>query len=201
MNYLITAEQKNFFEKQHFIEFEGFLTEEQLAILKKCKECTRDLSRKNFELSKIVKNKLFAKLAKELFLQKELRLGYDEIIEFPLSFSEATSLEEISSVRPLVGALMLCIEGESDNSENEPLDGFAPFPQKPGNAIFFAPSHKWNLEAIAKRKKQKFLLIAYAAPRAMYIFQDKDRYTHTLKALGLVFGDRLREKDHPILGR
>ena len=205
MNYLITAEQKTFFEKHHFIEFEELVTESQLAILKKCKESGRDVARKDSKVEKIVRNSLFAKLTKELFLQRELRLGYDEIFELPLVFSKPMTLAEVSAVAPLVAGLMICIEGESGNPANQISEiangSFDPFPQKPGNALFFLPTLSWDIEAIAKRSKQKFLLITYATRRAMYIFQDKDPYVHTLKRLGYVFGDRLIEKYHPTLGR
>src|SRR5207302_345268 len=96
---------------------------------------------------KIVKNPLFAKLAKELFVQRELRFGYDEIYELPLHVKAPIKLAEVSTIAPLVAGLMICLEGECDIPANQPeeLKGYCdPFPKKPGNALFFDPWLSWN---------------------------------------------------------
>ena len=205
MKYQITADQKSFFEKNQYIEFEDLVKETQLATLQKCKERGRDIARKNPEVQKIVQSALFAKIVKELFLQKVIRFGYDELYELPLikdssAKGEMTeTLFEKSSILPLVGAVMICIQNESEGFD--PSFPHAPFAQKPGNVIFFSPTLVWDFEPLYQCTKQKYLLITYASPRALYIYQEKDPYTHTLKAQGYVFGDRLKEKYHPTLGR
>lgn len=214
MKYQIPADQKSFFEKNQYIEFEGLVKQAQLATLQKCKERGRDISRKNHEVKKIVQSALFAKIAKELFLLKALRFGYDELYELPLikggqvkgelPKGELTgTLFEKSSVSPLVAAVMICISNEAENLDSSfsTPPPPAPFAQKPGNVIFFSPTLIWDFEALCHCAKQKYLLIAYANSRALYIHQEKDPYMHTLKAHGYVFGDRLKETYHPTLGR
>ena len=203
MKFSLTADQKCFFEKQQFIEFEGLISESQLAILQRCKGIGRDISRENMEMQKIVRSSLFAKIAKELCGERVLRLGFDELYELPLTLPCSMTLFERSSIAPLVCAVMIAIEGDEDAlATTPPQEGqFDPFPMKKGNVLFFLPNLLWEKELLQARAKQKCLLIAYANPRALYIFQEKDPHVHLLKRLGYVFGDRLKETIHPTLGR
>lgn len=198
MHYFLSADQKAFFEKQGFIEFEGLVSEAEVAILKRCK-AERDSSRADPQIEKIVYSSLFAKIASELSLQKRLRFGYDEQYFLPIVETGRATLNDTNSIRGLVSALMICLEGESDAPANSLP--FTPFPQKPGNATIFLPTLEWDYSLFSKRPKQRFLLITYATTRAMYVFEEKDPHTHALKRLGYVFGDRLGEACNPILSR
>lgn len=196
--YFLSADQKAFFEKQGFIEFEGLVSEAEVAILKRCKS-QRDSSRDDPQIEKIVHSSLFAKIASELSLQKRLRFGYDEQYFLPIVETGRSTLNESNSIRGLACAMMICLEGESENDANSLP--FTPFPKKPGNATFFLPTLHWDYSLFSKRPKQRFLLIAYATMRAVYAFEENDPHTHALKKLGYVFGDRLGEACHPILSR
>ncbi|MDB6081004.1 MAG: hypothetical protein JWO53_276 [Chlamydiia bacterium] len=198
MQYFLSADQKAFFENHGFIEFEGLVSDEQLAVLKRHKG-TRDVSRKDPQIEKIVKSAVFSKLASQLSLKKLLRFGYDEVYELPIQRSGVQTLEEANSIRGLVCGLMICIDGESDQAINGLP--FNPFPKKPGNIILFLPTLAWDFDTLTESTKQKFLLITYAGSRAMYVYEERDPYLHELKKLGYVFGDRLSQTCHPILSR
>ena len=166
------------------------------------KETGRDVSRKQAEMQKIVRSPHLAKVAKELSGEKMLRLGFDEIYALPLDIDRSMTLFEMSSIAPLVCAVMIALDGESDRPSNAPCAaGIDPFPHKRGNALFFSPSAVWDIEAVKSHEKQRCLLITYASPRALYIYQEKDPHMHLLKRLGYVFGDRLKDVHHPIVAR
>lgn len=103
MKFAIAAEHRDFFLKQHAIEFEGLLKESQLNLLDteinaalaerlgitleavqnispgKQFMAGRDLWRDNAEIKKIVLQKQFAEIAADLVEQKPIRLGYDQL--------------------------------------------------------------------------------------------------------------------------
>jgi hypothetical protein len=204
MKYLITADQKVYFDNHNTIEFENLLSEKELATLQRLKTTSlRDISRGKPEIQKIILASRFAQIAAELTSKKRLRFGYDQVYELPMNApSHLKTLQEISTISPLACAFTICLEGESGKiPNNQDIYSFDPFAQKPGNVTFFLPSCPWDFEALSQRVKQKFLLVTYADPRALYIYQEQDPYTHTLKQFGYVFGDRLNEKWHPMLFR
>ncbi|QLH36192.1 MAG: hypothetical protein HWD61_08680 [Parachlamydiaceae bacterium] len=45
------------------------------------------------------------------------------------------------------------------------------------------------------------MLLAFADFRTVYILNENDPHTHTLKHLGYVFGDKLSDKLNPIVYR
>jgi hypothetical protein len=197
MRYTLSADQKAFFDKHQFIEFEDLLDEKEIASLKTLQPM-RDCFRSQPEARKIILNPSFASFAGELCIVKQLRFGFDEIMELPLKLPESMTLHERSTIQGLLCAVSICIEGHSDIAPNMK---FYPCPKKPGSVQFFSPKLLWEQEILLTAPKQKMILIGYAQPRSLYIFQEKDPYTHMLKKFGYVFGDRLREEWHPTLLR
>lgn len=107
---------------------------------------------------------------------------------------------ELTGIHPLrLGWTKLVTAGELNIKEMGSIQGVvAGMIVKPtGNAIFFSAEHVFSLE----EEEQSFLLIAYAGPRAVYVFNKRDPDTHALKKKGYGFGDRLREAAHPTLTR
>jgi hypothetical protein len=224
MKYLLTADQKAFFEKHQFIEFEGFVSERDLAFLKGCALSGRDNYRKHEKVKEFLTSSQFADTIKELCSVRQLRLGFDEFRELTqnqtVEGQANLCLSDTICVTPLLAGVMICLEGEeadgkeadealqeNQGPQNPTQTGFQPFPLKKGSALFFSPTLVWSKEAqeeIARKlktKKQKYLLLGYAGPRPLYVYQEKDLHTHLLKSLGYVFGDRLKESTHPALGR
>ena len=54
MKYVVTADQKFYFDKHHSIEFENLLSEKELALLKKEPLSSRDSMRTNLEVKKLI---------------------------------------------------------------------------------------------------------------------------------------------------
>jgi hypothetical protein len=203
MKYVITKEQRFFFEKNHYIEFEELISAKQLQILQK-KIATlplkRDISRHNAEVRKVLHSLRLARIAAELSHTYCLRFGFDRVIvPEELSFS---ILAEESSIQGLECCMMLCIDGMCQSASDEDSgDGIDPFPSLPGSGKFFLPGTKCSSKGSQHHRGQKFLLFTWAKKHAIYTLQLKDPYTHELKKEGLVFGDRLREKEHPVILR
>lgn len=181
MKYHISREQRFFFDESHFIEFDELLSQQEHRDLVKevsrAKE-GRDLSRENSTIKKIVQHPRLAKLTAELVLAKTLRFGFDQVIGYPWAF---TNLSQEACISGLIAGLILPLEDEK-------LSG-----------IIFKPT--LDLSTLNLDPAKKYLLVAYVDRSAQYLFQPKDPYTHTLKKLGLVFGDLLPEKLHPTLVR
>lgn len=200
MKYVITADQKFYFDKHHSIEFENLLSEKELAILKRASLSLRDSMRTNPEVKKIILSSRFVQIAKELTCTKNLRFGFDQLYTLPMKGEGQKTLQEMSTIQPLACAFTICLEGESEQQAEPNKAGcFEPFAQKPGNVVFFKPNAPWDLNSFVERQKQKFLLVAFSELVSLYVYQEQDPFTHTLKQLGYVFGDRLCEKWHPRL--
>ncbi|SPJ31602.1 phytanoyl-CoA dioxygenase family protein [Candidatus Protochlamydia amoebophila] len=116
MKFAIAKEHRDFFQKNGLIEFEDFLSEEQVSTVNRAidrvlterlkvtpqrlkllsSECVfsqgRDLWRSNEELKKIVCQPKFAEIASELIEKKPLRLGYDQL--FPAHYQTKFSSKQ-----------------------------------------------------------------------------------------------------------
>jgi hypothetical protein len=103
MKFATAKEHRDFFQKKHWIEFEGLLSKEQLALVNQTIDQVlaerlnvpaekvrllpsekfylhgRDLWRHNLVLQKLATRTRFAELATELIEKKPLRLGYDQL--------------------------------------------------------------------------------------------------------------------------
>jgi hypothetical protein len=202
MKYVITKDQRFFFEKNHYIEFEGLIKPKDLEVLQKKAargEIKRDLSRHDKEVEKILHSLSFAWIAAELSSSSYLRFGFDLLLasEDPL-FS---CLSEESSIQGLKCCMMLCLEGTRSDAKAVDGEGIDPFPSEPGSAVFFLPSTPCNPKSSLLHKEQKFLLFTWAQEQALYVFEPKDPWTHVLKKEGYVFGEQLKEKTHPVILR
>lgn len=181
MKYHISREQRFFFDSSHFIEFEEILSQDEhadlLSHVAKSKE-RRDLSRSDPVINKIVQLPRIAKMAAELTNARFLRFGFDQLITLPLPFH---NLSQDACINGLVCGLVLSL--------------------KPGDAtgILFLPT--LDLSLLPLQADENYLLIVWADRGAQYLFQPKDPYTHTLKKLGYVFGDKLQDKWHSVVVR
>lgn len=183
----------------------------------------RDLSREIPSLRRIVCNKQLGKIAGELMLKKSLRLAYDQILSS--SFADPTPkstaffqllksthrLSEISAIQGILGGALILLSEETtdlkenserqDKEEEVTFSSHSIFPKKPGDVVFFNHYFPLSFELFYKRPKALFLLITFAETNAVYIHNEKDPHTHSLKSIDYVFGDRLKEKYHPTLYR
>ena len=172
MRIATNLEHRDFFSKNHFIEFEKLISAEDCAFLL-AKTPERDLWRKNPQIKKITLSSKFAEIAASLAKKNSLRLAYDE--RLPAHFQAPHPLGETTCLKHLSISLLLILSGE-----------------KAGNGIFFLPD-------VYVPSADDAFLITYCEPRTMYLLDKSDPHVHDLKKLGYVFGDLLRSETHPIL--
>lgn len=120
MKFAIAKEHRDFFQKQGIIEFEDFLSSDQLKLFNQAVDQAlaerlsmpverlkllpsesffaqgRDLSRANEVLRKYVCQARFAEIASELIEKKPLRLGYDQL--FPARYQAKFGPEQKQKV-------------------------------------------------------------------------------------------------------
>jgi hypothetical protein len=221
MRFALTADHCAFFNKHAFIELEGVLPLDQLADLKKNAEetlATRlrlpaaqiskrstselflagyDLWRDNDAIKKTTQKNAFARLALELFQTPSLRYGFDQLIYttqgVPPLFSEPYTLQEISCLSPLAGALILPLE---DLPHSLP---FFPVPIHSGNGLFISSSLPIPWPELFATPKLRLLMIVYAMKKTHFRPDTRDPHAAHLKKLGYAFNDPLKNSLHPLL--
>ena len=223
MRLALTADHKEFFLKNNYIEFEGLLTPEQVAILKKNAEealasrlklnpsrlkdqPTKELFQAGYDLwrgsaavKKTVHKKEFALLASELFQTIPIRCAFDQYISTALRsaspFPETLTLQESSCLSPLAGALVLPLDDLM-----KPIPSF-PMPMNAGSGLFIAPALEMPWPELFAAPNFSFLIIGYSGARTLFAPDTRDPRAVNVKMLGYVFNENLNDAKHPILLR
>lgn len=219
MNFAVIGKHRDFFRKQGWIEFEELLSAAQLERLnieiesvlarrlhlpppvipktapEKLYANGRDLWRDSPLLKRHFLDKSLAEIASELIEQKPLRFGYDQLLPTAvLSYANIFShtIQEISCIQHLLCAALLCLS---------PAEGqvIASLPQKPGNAVFFAPHSPLPLDQLQALSGGLYLLLTYTTPNAVYCMEKRDPHLHHFKTLGYSYGDRLKDTLNPLV--
>lgn len=217
MHFKILGDHRNFFSKERHIEFEDVFTADQIDELSKhvdqvlaqrshkliesespdqLSKVGRDLWRDDPVIRSIVCNKRLAEVAGPLFGQKFLQLAFDQSLRTTVQTGASrkpSSLQQISCIQPLAGAVIIRLAGTAAPSNL--------FPKKKENLIFIASDLVIPWEVFFQEPDHSFLIIAYAPVRALYILEKQDPHVHELKKLGYGFGDHLKDPLHPILFR
>lgn len=225
MRFAIALEHEDFFRKNHFIEFDHLLTQEesellkthattQLATLLKKKPeeliqkkplelfmAGRDLWKTDPVIKKTLLHPRMNNLAISLFKKNPLRLAYDQFIftsKYPESpYREKLSLQQNSCFNNVVGGLILRLSFDSSSLPEEPC----PIPRNVGNGVFLDPTLPIPYETLFQTPNQCFYLIVYCADKTLYKLEKRDLHTHALKREGYAFGDFLRNHTHPLLNK
>ncbi len=216
MRLKIAGSHRAFFQKQGYIELESLLKPEEVALLateidevlekrlsdqlsyKSAEDLYRvghDVWRESEPLRKKILSRSFAEVGAELFKKTSLHIAFDQILRTGVkpSFPQKlpSTLNEITSIYPLAGALLFRLLKTATSSEF--------IPALPENGIYLSPDKIIPWELFFQFPHQSYLLIAYANPESVYILQKQDPHTHALKKMGYVFGDRLKNETHPLL--
>lgn len=176
----------------------------------------RDLWRSKPTLQKLITQNRFAELAAELIEKRPLRLGYDQLFparqqkpfseEAALVYSQfleqITSLQTVSCVQGVICGFMIALGNqEGVSKEKVSLEGIDIFPSKPGNVIFFQPNVPINWNDLYSHLGQRFYMVVYTQVHAHYQLEPLDPHTHSLKRLGYIFNDKLKDALNPIIYR
>ena len=216
----ILSQHIKFFQKHKFIEFEDIFSPDKLQKLfediqnhleSKTNTCLPDLSfieaykngrdlwRSSETAFSILKEKAILEILHLLCNKDTFRIAFDQIIKIPnndqdeIPFQNA-SLEEITSFRPLMAGVLICVKNEKEILENQDFI----FPQKEGNILIIDPSFSMPLQSLMKVKNSLYYLIGYVPIRCQYVENKADPLTNDCKQFGYGFGDPLKDKFHPI---
>lgn len=223
MRFAQTADHREYFSKNNYIEFEEVLPVGQVSTLKKnaietmekrlhlpfSKFVSRppqevllaghDLWRSSDAIKKIAHKNAFATIASELFQIVPLRMGFDQLFLIEKNnaspFSQTYSLQDTSCLSPLAGALILPLDDLPT-----PLS-FFPMPIKAGSGLFISPSFPIPWPELFSTPGLNFFMIGFAQGRTYFRPDTRDPHAVTLKKLGYVFNDPLKDSVHPIILR
>jgi hypothetical protein len=221
MRFALTADQRDFFNRNSFIEFEEMLSSDQAIALKTNADqvlaarlhipkenlarqqssalfqAGYDLWRDNEIVKKTEQKNAFAALASELLQILPLRFAFDQYILTARGsnspFSQSFTLQETSCLFPLAGALILLLE--------DVLQPFAdfPLPLKSGNGLFISPSLPIPWPKLYSTPNLCFIAIGFAMEKTLFRADTRDPHAVNLKRLGYVFNDLLKDSLHPLL--
>ena len=222
MRFELSDSFRNFFSKNHLIEFEEILSSDEADLLStkietlltsslgsvpfKCasnKElwaAGRDQWKQDTEIKKILLKSRIGEIASFLFKKKQIRMAYTQSLvtgslrDSP--FTESHTLEEISSMTPILGGVFLSLS-PSEETEEELLPDLRK--QKKGRAMFFSSTLPIPFPELFQKQGQKTLLVCFTEARVRYKMQPLDVHTHTLKKCGYTFGDLILEAEAPYL--
>ncbi len=199
MRYTFTAEQRFFFSKRGYIEFEQLLTplllEQALSLLTSLKS-NWEPSRQSEALRTILMKQLPHSAGCGLLGHPCLRLAFDQFYSPKSSVKGSCSLDSMGSVHPIVGGLLVRLSGYS---ASDPLHPW--LPTTPGHGTFLSSTLSIDQDRLCQEPDCAFWLIAYIGDKALYTLTAHDPHTHQLKSLGYVFGDQVEERTHPLLAR
>ena len=222
MKFTLAQEHIDHFRRTGAIEFEGVLSEkESEALYEKSEEILtkrtgatdrlplhlmsnenlflsgKNLWKEGLEIKKLCTKKQLGEIAYHFFRKKPIKLAYDQYIRTSslqdCPFKEDFSLQQISSIRPLLGAIIILLDPQQ-------LAIDSPFlPKKAGSVLFVSSTALIPLKQLFLEKEIALLMIALTAEKPIYCLESKDPHTHDLKKEGLVFGDVAKETLCPTL--
>lgn len=215
MRFALILEQRDFFRKNHFIEFEGLLSAAQIQqlnaqidnhILHEPSKYSNiettdyyDLWRDIETVKKTIHKPCITHIASELFEICPLRIAFDQLFvpfsENPL-FQTSSSLTDFCCIKPLAGGILFLLEGLKDDSLR--TDSF-PLPKTPGNALFISPTFIIPWPELFSLHGLRFLFVAFAPEKSFYRQEQTDPYSSLLKKWGYAYNDCLKSDLHPIL--
>jgi hypothetical protein len=157
----------------------------------------KNIWKEGVDIKKICAKKQLGETAYHLLRKKPIKLAYDQYIRTgtlqDCPFKEDGTIQEISSIRPTLGALLILL---TPNQLQAPQIGL---PQKAGNALFVSSNVILPLQSLFAETNTSVLMIAFTAGTALYCLEQRDPHTHSLKKAGIVFGDKAGEDLCPTL--
>ncbi len=167
----------------------------------------RDLWRSHPEIKKIAASQAFGNVLYELLDVRPIRLGFDQILPSeravlpeaaePSLYADLlrynTTLEQISSIQGIAGAMIICLEAPSVVQEG--------WPSVPGSAVFVSSKAILPFSSLRQHQGALYYVAVFCKDRSVYAMNPLDPHTHSLKQAGYNPGDRLNEKFNPTIFR
>lgn len=203
MKFSGNLQQRDYFNKNGFVSFEGLLNPHELDVLNQAIDQffpkSRDLYRDSDAVKKIVFSSKLVHLAYEFLQKKPLRIAFDQVLSekadpLKVKLTGNETFQDLCCIGGLEGLFLISLKNSS-----EPKEGM--FDLSPGNGILINPTVPYPFFSFAPSIEHRFFLIGYGGVYSQYLYELRDPHCHYLKSLGYVFGDRLNDRDHPILLR
>lgn len=167
----------------------------------------RDIWRTHAEVRKIITSSSIGELLYDLMDSRPIRLAYDQVLPCqrivqldaaePAHYAELTkyntTMEEISSIQGVLGAIIFCIDG--------PYAAVDGWPSQPGNALVVTGKAILSLSSLQAVSGGIYYAVVYARDKALYIQSSSDPLTYSFKQVGYNPGDRLQDKYNPVTYR
>ncbi len=214
-----------FFLRNQILEIENLMTSQDAETLsEKCEELLlkhmhqkplnitsnlelwkagKDLWKEDADIKKILFRLQLGELSHILFKQRPIRLAYTQALftgdKQDSLFDETETLQNISSMGPLLGGVLLCLDTPSEQEAVALLPDLKTLAK--GRAFFFSGEYQIPFAELFKQKRLKMILLCFAPGKIRYKLEPKDPHTHELKKSGYAFGDSLPEEICPYLYR
>jgi hypothetical protein len=190
----IAEHQINCFNEFGFIEFENVIP---LSVIDKWNKpsCRGPNLRKTDPLiHEILIKPFFPKMAASLLRKQQVRLLFDQVVtsskENSKFFNEPHTLQEISCFQDVeIGAIFPVFLTTDKLPAN-------PFPQNLQNILFIRSDYPLNWKELFS--PHRYVLLTFGSQRSVYIYNQNDPHTHSLKKFGYGFGDNLKQEDCPL---
>ncbi|MFQ5729000.1 MAG: hypothetical protein ACE5GN_01395 [Waddliaceae bacterium] len=227
MKFTIEDDHRDYFQKNHRIEFEGVLTDEDTFRLKQEIECVlaerlqvsqekvmrlpasklfevgRDLWRTSNEIKEISCQRAFGEVASLLTDLRSLRLGYDQFLPvvkpsvFPSQDTYLKLLQTSATLKEIS-----CLQNLACGLLLCLTGGAPPGDQDSSrNVIFLAPEAPVIFLETLNLREHSYYLIVFTKAKSVYIHNKRDPHSHGLLQWGYHFGDRLKDELNPIIFR
>ena len=212
MKYELLDSFFQFFSEHGMIEFESIFSKQDLNLLSSLIQSSlskpprqdpwqmgHNLWKKQSEIKKILFKSPVGEIASFLYKKKPIRLGYTQIISTHHSspFPNPHTLEEISSITPIVGGALLCLSSSIEQVEKTATPNLS-LPQS-GRAFFFSSKTPIPFPDLYAHKDLLCILFCFVSTGARYKLNPLDIHTHALKRSGYAFGDLIGQEEAPFL--
>lgn len=154
----------------------------------------RNLDKEDPKILKTLFQLQLGKLSNALFKKRPIRIAYTQTLwtensHDPL-FSSSDTLQSISSISPILGAIIICLKSK------DPQESLLPSLThlKQGNVFFLSEQYPVDFPKLLSQAGIRAFCIALSSGNAIYRLEPKDPHTHDLKKSGYAFGDNLPEE-------
>lgn len=206
MKVFITDQHRLHFKEKGLIAFEGLLSKEKAVQWYELSNKAlgsqssipggRMLWRQEPAIFSLVRSHHFGQIAADLVNYRPLRLGVDGFFAGfePTVSNKNVPLQDIIPYSSPLCGLLIRLKGVGKDT-----DAYC-IPKNIGDGVFLSVSAEINVRDLLTGS-DAFVLLSYVSETSRYIHRDLDPHRHSEKRDGYASGDRLKDREHPILYR
>lgn len=211
MKISLSGEQLLFFDRYGYLELEGVFSQKHVielresieGVLRKRTHSEESFSKYGHNLalaSETIQKRLcspsMGKILYSMTKMRPMRYAFDQML-FASYPAKGATLKEITSLSSVLIGAIIALD-DTEHLEEQQVNPFTlkELPAAAGSVCFISPETVLELDVSGR-----YLLVVYCGSNPIYIYQEKDPYTHAFKEYGYVFGDRLLDKTNPVVSR